>query len=263
MNKSERQEQISEMVLKNGSIDIKDLSRIFGVTEMTIRRDLETLEEKHIIVRTKGGAASLPENVLSENAYELRIARHIKEKEAIARLALSLIHDGDKVFLDSSTTVYCIAKMLKNNQDFLIVTDTLTTALEANKRKNIKVICLGGEVKKSTNSCVSLIAEQAIETMNFTTAFFSAPLVSLNGYVSLSSISELSIKKKIMCHAKKNILLFDSSKLGSPDFLNFAKISSFDIIITDSNIDPEFLKICKETNTDLMIAPVAPHLTQL
>ena len=226
---------------------------MFQVTEMTIRRDLRELDQKQLVLRTHGGAMIPPDNVLNENPYEVRVHSHIRQKEAIAQLALSFINNGDKVFFDSSTTVLCLARLLNDNHDFLIVTDTLTTAIQANSYKNTKVICLGGEVKKSTHSCVSLLAEQAIESMNFTTAFLSAPIVSLDGTVSLSSISELSIKKKVMQRASKSILLFDSSKLGQPDFLNFAHISEFDTIITDEGISPAFIETCNEANVKILV----------
>lgn len=254
MLKKERQKKIVSTVREMGAVDIKTLAGKFNVAEMTIRRDLEELDTQRRIIRTHGGATAINDNVLSENPYEVRAQRHIKQKEQIAQLALSFINNGDKVFFDSSTTVLCLAKLLTNSHDFLIVTDTLTTALEANKNKNTKVICLGGELKKSTGSCVSYLAEQALESMNFTTAFLSAPIISLDGTVSLSSISELSIKKKVMAHAAKCILMIDSSKLSAPDFLRFASISDFDTIITDSGIPQEFIALCNESNVNILVA---------
>jgi Transcriptional regulators of sugar metabolism len=256
MLKNERLDQINDLIRRNGSVEVAALCRLFGVSDMTIRRDLEMLEKNNLAVRSRGGAKALSDNVLSENAYEIRMTKNLREKEAIAELALTLINDGDKVFFDSSTTVFCLAKILRHQQNFLVVTDTLPTAIEANSRKSVKVICLGGEIKKNTNSCSSLFAEQMLETLNFTTVFMSAPIVSADGNISISSISELSIKKKVLDKAQKKVFLFDSSKLKTPDFISLCHISQFDVVITDSGIDKGFVDACSDWGVNLLVADI-------
>ena len=198
MSKIDRQKKIAQFIRENKVVDIKSLVSTFKVTEMTIRRDLTDLEAQKIISRTHGGAVALSNNELSENPLEIRAQRNTKQKQMIAKLALSFINNGEKVFFDSSTTVLCLAKLLNDSHDFLIVTDTLTTALQANSYKRTKVVCLGGEVMKNTSACASYFAEYILEQMNFTTSFISVPIVSMDGSISVSSMTELSIKKRVI-----------------------------------------------------------------
>ncbi len=148
MLKDERLKEIETMLQTNGKVEVGNLCRIFNVTEMTIRRDLNDLVARNLAVRSHGGAVAAPDTMLTERPYEIRITRNLREKEAIAREALQFIGDGDRVFFDSSTTVYCLARLISNTQKFLAVTDTLSTAMELNARTSLRVVCLGGELKK-------------------------------------------------------------------------------------------------------------------
>ena len=192
MLKDERLKEIETMLQTNGKVEVGNLCRIFNVTEMTIRRDLNDLVARNLAVR---------------------------EKEAIAREALQFIGDGDRVFFDSSTTVYCLARLISNTQKFLAVTDTLSTAMELNARTSLRVVCLGGELKKTTGSCTGTFAEQMLKSMYFNTVFIGLPRISKTGVLSTSSMSELSIKRAAIDHASQVIVLADSSKIGEPDFL--------------------------------------------
>lgn len=253
MLKDNRLKEIEEMLHQYGKVEVSSLCRIFNVTEMTIRRDLNELERRNLAIRSHGGAI-LPDNILSERPYELRMTHNLQEKDAIAKEALPLIEDGCTVFFDSSTTVYYLARLITNSHNFLVVTDTITTALELNSRANVKVICLGGELKKTTHSCSGLFAEQMLESMHFNIAFIGVPSISYDGILSTSSISELSIKQTVMKHSSSTVILADSSKLGSSDFLKFGHISECDTIITDSNIPREFVDYCTNQGVRVIIA---------
>ncbi|GIP59803.1 DeoR/GlpR family DNA-binding transcription regulator [Paenibacillus sp. FSL W8-0186] len=256
MLREERLREIEDMLKSNGMVEVAKLSRLFNVTEMTIRRDLDDLVQRKIAVRSHGGAMLPPDNVLSERSYEMRIMVNREEKEAIAREALALINEGDRVFFDSSTTVYCLAQLISNTQNLLVVTDTLSTANELMSRSRVKVICLGGELQKETGSCAGPFAEQMIECMNFNTAFIGLPRISMNGVLSTSSISGLRIKQAAIQRSKKVVILIDSSKLGDPEFLEVGHLSEVDTVITDSNIDPSFVTYCKSINVNVIIAKV-------
>lgn len=256
MLREERLREIEDILTNSGMVEVSKLSRLFNVTEMTIRRDLDDLVQRKVAIRSHGGAMLPPENVLSERSYDMRIMINQKEKEAIAREATALINDGDRVFFDSSTTVYCLAQMISNTQNLLVVTDTLATANELISRSRVKVVCLGGELQKETGSCAGPFAEQMIECMNFNTAFIGLPKISMNGVLSTSSISQLRIKQAAIERSQKVVVLIDSSKLGDPEFLEVGHLSDVDTVITDSNIDPNFVTYCKSINVNVIIATV-------
>lgn len=244
------------MLKTNGRVEVSQLARLFKVTEMTIRRDLDDLMQRNIAVRAHGGAMLPPDNVLSERPYEMRIMVNRMEKEAIAEEALKLLQDGDRVFFDSSTTVFCLAQLISNTQNLLVVTDTLSTANELKSRSHVKVVCLGGELQKETGSCTGPFAEQMIQAMHFNTAFIGLPKISMTGVLSTSSISELRIKQTAIERAEKVVVLIDSSKIGNPEFLEVGHLSQVDTLITDAKIDPKFVTYCKSLNVNVIIANV-------
>ena len=258
MLKDERLKEIETMLQTNGKVEVGNLCRIFNVTEMTIRRDLNDLVARNLAVRSHGGAVASPDTMLTERPYEIRITRNLREKEAIAREALQFIGDGDRVFFDSSTTVYCLARLISNTQKFLAVTDTLSTAMELNARTSLRVVCLGGELKKTTGSCTGTFAEQMLKSMYFNTVFIGLPRISKTGVLSTSSMSELSIKRAAIDHASQVIVLADSSKIGEPDFLAIGNLSEVDVLITDSKIPADFVRYCESIGVRTIIAQAPP-----
>ena len=243
-----------ELLKNHGTVEVANLCRMFQVSEITIRRDLYELREQNLIVRSHGGAVLPPDSGASERAYELRLTRRVSEKKAIAREALKLIQDGDRVFFDSSTTVYTLAKLVDNSQRFSVVTDTLPTAMELNYREHVRVICLGGELKKSTGSCVGMFAEQVLSCMYFDTAFIGLPSISREGIMSVSSDTELEIKKLVTSRSSRLVVLADSSKLRRPDFFELGGIGMADILITDSAMPEDFVQFCREKGTEVILA---------
>ncbi len=256
MLKSERLAQIQSMLNRYGKVEVNNLCRMFHVTEMTIRRDLNELEQQNLAIRSHGGAIAPPETVITERPYQTRITSHLKEKEAIARLALPLIPSGAKVFFDSSTTVYCLARLLSNEQNLLVVTDTLTTALELNTRTSISVMCLGGELRKNSNSCTGMFAENMLHTMYFDCSFLGVYGLTEDGYLSTPSTVEYSLKRLIIERSKKVVLMSDSSKIGTPSFLQLGHISEISTMITDSGIPRSFIECCQKNNTEILIADI-------
>ena len=190
--------------------------------------------------------------MLTERPYEIRITRNLREKEAIAREALQFIGDGDRVFFDSSTTVYCLARLISNTQKFLAVTDTLSTAMELNARTSLRVVCLGGELKKTTGSCTGTFAEQMLKSMYFNTVFIGLPRISKTGVLSTSSMSELSIKRAAIDHASQVIVLADSTKAQHSAFISFAPLQAADVILTDTDISPVFLRAAKTCGVQII-----------
>ncbi len=254
MLREDRLRQIIHMLRLYGKVEVNLLCRAFGVTEMTIRRDLSTLVEQNLAVRSHGGALLPPSSTLSESPYELRIARNLPEKQAIAREALAFLENGQTVFFDSSTTVLCIARLITNALDMVVVTDTLATALELNARHTIKIICVGGELRKNTGACCGVFAENMLRSMHFDIAFLGAPRVSMNGELSTSTAAEMPTKTLIREQADKVVLVVDHSKLGPPEFLVQGHVRDVDVLITDDKMPQDFLDVCRSAGTRVIVA---------
>jgi len=257
MNKSSRLKQIEIMLQKNGKVGTNQLCRLFNVSEMTIRRDLNLLAEQNAAIRSHGGAILPVDNILTERPYDLRINHKLTEKRAIAREAIKLINDGDCVFFDSSTTTFSAAELITNEFSILATTDTLTTAIELNRRPNVKVISIGGELQKSSHSCSGYFSTKMLEEMHFDIAFLGFSGISKDGFLSTQSTNELALKRSVISRTSRSVVLVDSSKLGiSEQYLQIAHLSNVDTLITDSRIEPAFIEYCQNLSIHLIIAPI-------
>ena len=254
MLKQKRLEQIQELLNSSGSVEINQLCRLFNVTEMTVRRDLEELARKGGITRTYGGAVLSQDNILVEKPFESRMRSNYEEKHLIAQIALPLLEDGSKVFFNSSSTIFALANILDNAHRLIIVTDAINIANELKTRNNISVIQLGGEVRKNTVSCIGYFAEEMLKQFRFDAAFIGINAIDCNGKLYCRSINEKGIYQNVFASSKKIIVLADSTKLGQQDFTYVAEINEIDTLITDSNISKDLYKRYTEMGVNILVA---------
>ncbi|MGD9316926.1 MAG: DeoR/GlpR family DNA-binding transcription regulator, partial [Anaerolineae bacterium] len=126
----ERLDQIVTLLQKEGRVSVTDLSDHFGVSAVTIRNDLSSLQQRGLLVRTHGGAVTRPDLSMEPPAFSLRRELHLAEKQRIGRAAAALVRDGDSIALDASTTAWQIARHLKDRRELTVVTNGLFIALE-------------------------------------------------------------------------------------------------------------------------------------
>ena len=254
MLKEERQQEIINILNASGYVEVSQLCRLFEVAEMIIRRDLNELAQKKVLVRSHGGAILPPDTAINESPYAVRILDNLEAKEAIARESLEYVRDGERVYFDSSTSVYCLAKILTNSHNFLAVTDTIYTAMELMARTQIKVVLIGGELQKTTGACTGVFADEMVERMNFDTAFIGVSNVSPDGQITTRSLDEYKAKRSIIQRSKKVILLADSSKISDSGFLQTCSLKEIDAMITDDGVSSTFRSFCKRERIRLIVA---------
>ena len=254
MLKDERQQEIINILNASGYVEVSQLCRLFQVTEMTIRRDLNDLAQRGALVRSHGGAILPPDTTGNESPYAVRILDNLAAKEAIAKEALNLVRDGERIYFDSSTSVYCLAKILTNTHNFLAVTDTIYTALELMARTQVKVVLIGGELQKTTGACTGVFADEMSERMRFDTAFIGVSNISPDGQITTRSLDEYKAKRSIIQRSKRVILLADSTKIGQSGFLQTCSLKEIDTMITDKQVSPSFKALCKKEKIRLIVA---------
>ncbi len=254
MLKEKREEQILELLEQHGSVEVSELCTLFGVTKMTIRRDLDKLESEGKISRIHGGAVLSNTDVLLEKPLYVRLNTNTELKERIARKALTLIHDGDKIFLSSGTTVYSLSRLLDNSRRLLVVTDGLNTALELSKRTNISIIVVGGELRSNTLATTGSFAEHMIRQFSFETAYIGVTAISSDGALYHGSLVEIGLYAELSQIAKKRVILADSAKLGRNDFVCVGHLRPGDTLITDSAAPQELLSIYADLGVTIIIA---------
>lgn len=238
--RNERQQQILDVIMDKGSIQLGELEETFrAVSSMTLRRDLIKLEKENHIIRTKGGAVSrqaLGINSSNEPLYSFRESENHEAKKQIAQKALAYVEMGRSVYLDSGTTLMCLAKILKD-EPYTIITSGLNIALEVLKKHNPLVICIGGQVNRNTISVSGPSSSSFLDKVNIDIAFMSASGYSYDSGFTVSNISESELKKQVIQKAKKVIVLMDTSKKDKVLAYTFAKRPDVDLILTEKETD--------------------------
>jgi DeoR/GlpR family transcriptional regulator of sugar metabolism len=249
---AERQRKIVELVNEKLSIRVTELSKIFSVTEETIRRDLEKLEKDNLLMRSHGGAVSL-EKDQSETSYLEREITNATEKKAIAIEAISLIEPGDQIVLDASTTAWYMAKELPD-MPLTVLTNSIKVAIELSRKEQIRVISTGGTLMSQSLSYVGPLAERSLSMYHVNKAFLSCKGVHLER--GLSDFNELQalLKKQMMEIADESVLMVDSSKFGTRSFSQIAPLSSIGTVITDSHLDSQMKRQIEEKTITVKIA---------
>ncbi len=228
----ERQKRILEMLATDGAVMVSKLSAELGVTEETIRRDLEKLEAQEMLRRTHGGAVPFDENTY-ELSLEKRKNKNVEPKKNIAKAAAEHIVSGDTIFLDASTTTFFIAKEIKSIRNVTVITNSMRIISELAGIDGIEVISVGG-VASNNQSFVGNLAEEAIEKNYFASKmFFSSKGVTADAGILESNEAESGIKKKMMRNCGKKYYLCDKSKIGRVGFVKLADFTDINVFITD------------------------------
>lgn len=234
----ERQKRILEQLKENGAVTVSKLSTELGVTEETIRRDLEKLEKQEALLRTHGGAIPIDENK-KEVSLERRKKINTDVKEKLAKEAAKFITPGDTVFIDASTTTFFMAEELKSFHGITVITNSLRVANSLSGLPDLKLIVVGGMVSMN-QSLVGSMAENNIQKHYFVNKmFFSSRGISPAGILE-SNEQECFIKQSMMQNATEKFYLCDKSKFGRVGFMKLAKLEEIQYVITeDGAVDEE------------------------
>lgn len=253
----ERQKKILDILSIEGAVMVSKLSLELGVTEETVRRDLEKLEAQELLRRTHGGA--LP---MAEGSYELSLEKrkslNVEAKQALARKAVQYIAMGDTIFLDASTTTFYMAKEIKNMRNVTVITNSIRVINELAGVEGIKVLAVGGIVSNN-QSLVGAMAENAISENYFADKmFFSSKGIGDNAIILEGNEQECFIKQRMIKNARSCYYLCDKSKIGRVGYMRLATFEDVDFLVTDAEIDDTFrntltelgVEIIKEENTN-------------
>lgn len=255
MLKEKRLQKIENLLISNGSVETGQLSRTFDVTEMTIRRDLETLiKENPKIVRTHGGAMLTNSGDQGELPYERRMAENGSLKDHIAQKALSFIHHGQVLFIDSGTTTLHLARQMSNEINNTVITNGINIATELLTRDWINVILIGGDLRRNTHSTRGPLAEEQMRNFKVDVAFIGANSIGDNGNIYLANTSEIGFKKSVLASAKEVYVLADSSKFDKFNLISCADGQDVTGIITDHKLPSETASRLEELGVRLIIA---------
>lgn len=251
----QRREKILELLKEDGSAKVIDLAKIFKVTEVTIRQDLEKLEKDGLAFRDHGGA--FLKNVEDQvKSLSLANQENIDKKELIAKKCLELIETGDTIILDSGSTTTEIAKKLKDSKirDLRIITNALNIAFMLGTAPGIEVIVTGGEFKPPTLSLTGQKAADFFKGINIQKLFLATAGLSLKAGLTYPSISDIVVKKAMIDAAEITYLVADSTKFGKSAFASLGALSLIDYIITDGGVEEKHKEVFRQNEIELIIA---------
>jgi DeoR/GlpR family transcriptional regulator of sugar metabolism len=250
---NQRREKILELIQEDGSAKVISLAKMFKVSEVTIRQDLEKLESEGLILREHGGA--FLKNVEdSVRSFTLFNQTNMDKKAIIGKVAASLIETGETIILDSGSTTTEIARQLIGKKGITVITNALNIALILGAEPGIEVIVTGGEFKPPTLSLTGQKAAKFFEDIHVDKLFLATAGISLRSGLTYPSLSDIVVKKAMIDSADKTYLVADSSKIGKNAFASLGALSLIDYIITDPAISPDHLQLFKDHEIEIIIA---------
>ena len=256
--KLQRANKIIDILKEKNGATVKELALTLGVSEMTIRRDLEVLKSNNIINNVYGPAIYNPSNNIErlESFYDIEneVVKNENEKIKIGKAAAGLINQEDIVIIDTGTTTEKLAHFIDNELNISVLIYNTNILMALSKKKNIKLIFSGGYFHPNTMMFESPEGISLIEKTRATKVFVSAAGVHENLGVTCSNNYEVLTKQAMIKSSVEKILLVDSQKFGIVKSSYFADISDFDTIITDSGISDEWRKKITDLGIKLIIA---------
>lgn len=251
----ERKQKILEYLQEHSRASVHELGQIFRVSESTIRRDLQELEDARLLKRTHGGAMCL-ENANFEPAFVEKEDKLRKEKEEIAKKAAEFIQDGDTLVIDSGTTTAYLAQEIKRFSNLKIVTNSIILAQKLQGIEGIEVIIVGGTLRQNTLSMVGPLADRSLDTLRVDKAFIATNGLDVKDGLTTPNLSEAMTKAKMLEIAQQVILLADHTKIGKVAFAKFADLSDIDVCIIDDKAPQDVMEKLKEAGIRIcMVTP--------
>ena len=237
--------------LNGGICTIAELSARLGVSEATVRRDLQSLEDQRLVRRVHGGAEPVRRSTAGELLFNEKTSLNASEKELIAERALDYIHDNDAIFLDGGSTVLALARKLHKRKNLTVVTNSLMAASELMETSH-RLILLGGEFRARSRTLVGPLTSRILESLAIHTAFLGTMGFTAESGISTSDPNEAYTKELVMKRAGQVILLTDSSKLGTPSLAGSGSVEDIDLIISDQNVPADMIAKLAKKHIDVI-----------
>ncbi|HHT92942.1 MAG TPA: DeoR/GlpR transcriptional regulator [Clostridiaceae bacterium] len=249
----ERQSQIMKLLRKEGKVFVPQLCERFGVTSVTIRNDLNELENRGLLKRTHGGAI-----LITKTSFEQSIAqkqtRNMKQKDAIGKLAASFVEDGDTLAVDTGTTTMAFARHLVDKKNLTIVTNDLAIAAFLEEETDATVILIGGVVRKNHHCTIGALAVKCLDGLRVDKTFMATNGLTVEGGLTTPDMNQAEVKRKLASIGSQIILLCDSEKIGTDVFVKVMDAEEIDILITDDGVDKTDVERFVQLDIDVQIA---------
>ncbi len=254
-----RRTAIVEAVSRERIVRVADLAELFGVSLVTVRRDIEALDDAGLVQKIHGGA-KLPGGAgTHEPGFELKSTQGMREKQAIAQEALLLVEDGMAVGLSAGTTTWALAKALSTRGNLTVVTNSVKIAdVFQGAGSRVSVILTGGE-RTPSDALVGPIATQSVRSLHLDVLFMGVHGVDADAGFTTPNLLEAEMDRALIEAARKVVVLADHSKWGTVGISTIAAMEDVDEVISDDSLGLEAQRILRERVGKLRLAATAPH----
>ena len=248
---AERRNEILSILKEEGRVIVADLSKKYDVTEETIRRDLEKLENDGYAERTYGGAV-LRGSEKDEVPFLMRKRENVEAKMRIATSLSQMINDGDRIMLDASTTALFVAKQIRDKKNITVITNSIEILLELSDMPDWKVLSTGGSLKGRALSLLGYQAERMVDGFFLDKAILSCKGVDLQKGFTDSNELDAGIKKQMLGSATKRIMAVDNAKFDHLSFTQVVDFSGIDLLATDKKLSDEWEARLMQSDVEIL-----------
>lgn len=248
---AQRRSFILEKLDENGQVSVQELSEALGVSEVTIRNDLDKLEKGSLLIRAHGGAFK-SNNILFNVNEKKKI--NLDQKRKIGKKALSLISENDSIILDSGTTTFEISNNLKDFRSLTVISNALDIVNNLSSCDNVEVFMPGGYLKEFSMSLVGPMAERNFKQLHCNKLFLGVDGIKLGHGVFTHYMEEAHLNQLMIDIADEVIVVADSSKFSRSGFAFICGFDQIDKIVTDSGVSEDVLSQLRKNNIEIFIA---------
>ncbi|WP_221354218.1 DeoR/GlpR family DNA-binding transcription regulator [Streptomyces beigongshangae] len=242
----QRRALILDEVRRRGGVRVNELTRKLGVSDMTVRRDLDALARQGVVEKVHGGAVPVVEASTHEPGFEAKSGLELTAKEDIARAAAALVTPGTAIALSGGTTTYALAHHLLDVPDLTVVTNSVRVAdvfhaaqRTSGQRQGAATVVLTGGVRTPSDSLVGPVADQAIGALHFDVLFLGVHGISVEAGLSTPNLAEAETNRRLVQSARRVVVVADHTKWGTVGLSSFAALDRIDTLVTDGGLPAE------------------------
>ncbi|MGW7266159.1 DeoR/GlpR family DNA-binding transcription regulator [Streptomyces sp. NPDC054842] len=257
----QRRNLILDEVRRRGGVRVNELTRRLGVSDMTVRRDLDALARQGVVEKVHGGAVPVVEASTHEPGFEAKSGLELTAKEDIARTAAGLVAPGTAIALSGGTTTYALAHRLVDVPDLTVVTNSVRVAdvfhsaqRVSGQRQGAATVVLTGGVRTPSDSLVGPVADQAIAALHFDVLFLGVHGISVEAGLSTPNLAEAETNRRLVQSARRVVVVADHTKWGTVGLSSFAMLDQVDTWVTDAGLPAEAREEIAERPTRLLVA---------
>ncbi|MEV6671762.1 DeoR/GlpR family DNA-binding transcription regulator [Streptomyces sp. NPDC051162] len=253
--REDRRRQIREAVVGGGFVRASELAERFGVSLMTVHRDLDALQAQGWLRKVRGGATTLPSAQFHGSVGE-RMTSMARTKQALARAAATLLVPGQTVLVDDSTTCLALTHRFADHAPLTVVTNSLPAITTLAKEPGISLIGLGGTYFPAYDAFMGLHTADSVRAFRADVLFLSTTAIT-NGRCYHTSPETTQVKRAMMESAARTVLLVDHTKFAKEGLYALAPLGAFDLVVVDEGLPGKELRALRESGTEVMLVPQA------